>query len=195
MHCCSAVKRRLGFWLAICLLALVPVSQADNDDVPVTVRYATFDISGDNLMLDAAFTIRLSNAQVDGLKKGLSLSYVTEFQLQRTQSWWFNVSVIDAARTGRLSYSLLTRRYQLETPERFKAFDTLAEALSELGRYDNWVVGNKSQLISGAHYQAALRIRLGQGPLSIPLQFKPFDFALGKMWGDSDWYKWGYTAP
>lgn len=188
MPCFSAAKRAVIYFLAAFLaLGAMPAQAAKSDEL-VSVLYATLKPADDNLVLNAALTVRLNKTQEDALKKGLSLHFVTDFELERTRSWWFNENQIEISRGGRLSYNLLTRRYQIETADGFKAFDTLTDALTELGRIDLWVVGPKKLLKSGEHYVAAMRLRLDQGQLPKPLQINAL--ASGKWEVESEWHTW-----
>lgn len=184
----SAVKR-VAFWClaAFLVLGVVPAQAAKGAEA-VSVLFATLKPAEDNLVLSAAMTVRLNKTQEDALKKGLSLHFVTDFELERTRTWWFNESLAEASRGGRLSYNLLTRRYQIETTDSFKAFDTQAEALAELGRAEAWVVGARKLLRPGERHVARLRLRLDQGQLPKPLQINAL--ASGKWEVESEWHAW-----
>ncbi len=193
MPCFSAVnfgaaKRAVIYFLAAFLaLGAMPAQAAKSNEL-VSVLYATLKPADDNLVLNAALTVRLNKTQEDALKKGLSLHFVTDFELERTRSWWFNDTLIEVSRVGRLSYNLLTRRYQIETADSFKAVDTLTEALTELGRIELWTVGSKKLLKPGERYVAAMRMRLDQGQLPKPLQINAL--ASGKWEVESEWHTW-----
>ena len=184
-----SVGRR--FLLLFCLVfAAIPLHAADPGE-PVTVLYATLKPAGDDWALNAALNVRLNRTQEEALKKGIPLHFVTEFKLQRVRWWWFNEDIAVASRIGRLNYSPLTRRYQLETMDGFKAYDTLLEALSELGRIENRVIAPGKPLKPGNTYLAALRMRLDVGQLSKPLQINAL--ASGKWDVESDWHEWEVT--
>lgn len=193
MPCFSAVnfgaaKRAVIYFLAAFLaLGAMPAQAAKSNEL-VSVLYATLKPADDNLVLNAALTVRLNKTQEDALKKGLSLHFVTDFELERTRSWWLNETLVEVSRVGRLSYNLLTRRYQIETADSFKAVDTLTEALTELGRIELWTVGAKKLLKPGERYVAAMRMRLDQGQLPKPLQINAL--ASGKWEVESEWHEW-----
>jgi len=107
------------------------------------------------------------------------------------RSWWLNEDIVVTSRIGRLNYSPLTRRFQVETVEGFKAYDTLPEALAELGRLENWAVATKKTLKPGHTYKAAMRMRLDLGLLSKPLQINAL--ATGKWEVEGDWHVWEVT--
>lgn len=179
------------FLLLFCLaLAAMPVQRADADDA-VTVLYATLQPSGDEWVLNASLNVRLNRTQEEALKKGIPLHFVTEVRLQRVRWWWFNEDLAVASRIGRLNYNPLTRRYQVETVDGFKAYDTLPEALAELGRIENQAIHPGKALKPGRTYLAALRMRLDVGQLSKPLQINAL--ASGKWDVEGDWHEWEVT--
>lgn len=176
------------FLILFSLLAVPPSTQAAGPDEAVSVLYAALTPSDDNWVLNAALNVHLNRTQEDGLKKGIPLNFVTEAKLQRVRSWWFNEDIAEASRVGRLNYSPLTRRYQLETREGFKAYDTLPEALAELGRIENWAFVPNKSIKTGNAYLVGLRLRLDVGQLSKPLQVNAL--ASGKWEVEGDWYEW-----
>lgn len=172
-------------------LFAVPAHAAKVDEA-ITVLFADLKPVEDQWALNAAFNVHLNRTQEEALKKGVSLYFVTEAELQRVRGWWwFNEDLAIVSRIGRLNYSLLTRRYQVETVENFKAFDTLPEALAELGRIGNWVITPKKTLKAGNTYLAAIRMRLDLGLLSKPLQINAL--ATGKWEVEGEWYEWEIT--
>lgn len=186
----SFFAARVALMLFSLLAASLPARAAAADEA-VTVLYAALKPAGDDWVLDAALNVRLNRTQEDGLKKGIPLNFVTEARLRRVRPWWFNEDIAVASRIGRLNYSPLTRRYQLETREGFKAYDTLAEALAELGRVENWAIVAGKSVKAGNTYVAGLRLRLDVGQLSKPLQISAL--ASGKWEVESDWHEWEVT--
>lgn len=186
---CSALSRFA--WLLCCFLLVAQPASAAKPDEAITVQSAELKPTEENWVLNAAFNVKLNRTQEEALKKGIALYFVTEVEVQRQRSWWFNDDIAATSRIGRLSYSPLTRRYQVETVEAFKAYDTLAEALTELGSMENWIITAKKTLKQGNSYTAAIRMRLDQGLLSKPLQINAF--ATGKWEVEGDWYEWEVT--
>ena len=179
------------FLFLLCLAFVAMPIRADAADDAVSVLYATLKPVDDNWVLDAALNVRLNRTQEEAVKKGIPLNFVTEVKLQRVRTWWFNEDVVVTGRIGRLNYSPLTRRYQIESAEGFKAYDTLAEALAELGRNENWVIATSKTIKPGNAYLAALRMRLDVGQLSKPLQINAL--ASGKWEVESNWHEWEVT--
>jgi hypothetical protein len=173
------------------LLAAAPVGVARAEEA-IMVLFATLKPAEDSWAVDAAFNVRLNRTQEEALKKGIPLHFVTEFELQRVRGWWwFNEDLVVTSRSGRLNYSPLTRRYQVETVEGFKAYDTLPEALAELGRIEKWAITPQKTLKAGNRYLAAMRMRMDIGQLSKPLQLNAL--ASGKWEVEGNWHEWEVT--
>jgi hypothetical protein len=176
-------------WLALaCLLLMITPALAAKPEESIAVESAQLKQVGDQWTLSAEFAVQLNKTQEEALKKGVTLHFVTDFELERVRSWWLNESLTQANRIGRLNYSPLTRRYQVETIDGYKAYDTLADALDSLGRIDGWAVAPKRMLKPGERYLAALRMRLDLGLLSKPLQINAL--ATGKWDVEGDWHEW-----
>jgi hypothetical protein len=183
-RCFNALERAL--LLAVCILMLVMPASAANESV--SVQSAELKLAGDSWMLNADFNLQLNRTQEEALKKGVTLHFVTDFELERVRSWWLNETLAEANRIGRLNYSPLTRRFQVETLEGYKAYDTLHEALAGLGHLEDWAVAPKKMLKPGERYLAAVRMRLDLGLLSKPLQINAL--ATGKWEVEGDWHEW-----
>ena len=186
MPFCNVLSRALI--ILFCLFAATPPALAGKPEESITIQSAQLKQSGENWVLDAAASVKLNKTQEEALKKGVTLHFVTDFELERVRSWWLNESLIEANRIGRLNYSPLTRRYQIETTEGYKAFDTLPEALAGLGLIEGWVITPKKALKQGERYLAAMRMRLDLGLLSKPLQINAL--ATGKWDVEGDWHEW-----
>lgn len=185
------LPRHVLLLLTAFIFVVMPVHAAKEDEA-VAVLFAELKPSDESWVLNAAFNVRLNRTQEEALKKGISLHFVTEVELQRMRGWWwFNEDVITTSRIGRLNYSPLTRRYQVETVDGYKAYDTLFEALAELGRIENWVIAPKKTLKAGNNYLAAIRLRLDRGQLSKPLQINAL--ASGKWEVEGEWHEWEVT--
>lgn len=180
-----------ALWFLLCLLlAAAPLRMAKADEA-ITLLFAALKPAEESWVVDAAFNVRLSRSQEEILKKGVPLHFVTEVELERVRNWWLNEDLVVASRIGRLNFSPLTRRYQVETVEGFKAYDTLPEALAELGRIEAWAITPSKTLKPGSRYKAAIRMRMDLGHLSKPLQINAL--ASGKWEVEGDWHEWEVT--
>jgi hypothetical protein len=143
--------------------------------------------------LEANYDLRLSETLEEALVRGLTLNFVTEFELVYRRWWTFNLwnKVISDFRTRqRLDYNALTRQYRLSFGSLNQSFDTLEEALAVLGEVRYAPAVRFQEVDPQAVYLAALRLRLDTSQLPKPLQIN----ALGSRdWNlSSDWYRWTF---
>jgi len=186
MRCFSVLSRAL--LLAASLIFFTMPASAGKQEESISVQSAQLKPSEEGWVLNASFVVQLNRTQEEALKKGVTLHFVTDFELERARSWWLNESLIEVNRIGRLNYSPLTRRYQIETVEGYRGYDTLADALAGLGRIENWAIAPKKAIKPGERYLAAIRMRLDLGLLSKPLQINAL--ATGKWDVEGDWHEW-----
>jgi hypothetical protein len=143
--------------------------------------------------LEAHYDLSLSESLLEALVRGLTLNFVTEFELVYPRWWTFNLwnRVISDFRTRhRLAYNPLTRQYRLSFGSLHRSFDTLDEALAALGEVRYAPAVRFQEVDPRAVYLAALRLRLDTSQLPKPLQMN----ALGSRdWSlNSDWYRWTF---
>ena len=62
-------------------------------------------------LLSAEINLELSPALEQLVKKGVTLHFVTEFQLTKGRWYWFDEKVVDVQRTSKISYQALTDQY------------------------------------------------------------------------------------
>ena len=144
----------------------------------------------DGYVLSADFKFDLSPRLEEAVNKGLTLYFVTDFELTRGRWYWFDEKLASRSITYRLSYHALTRQYRLSTGGLHQSFETLSDAMRVLSRLRNWtVIENGEKFVrNGGTYQAALRLHLDINQLPRPFQLT----ALGsKEWNlDSEWKIW-----
>lgn len=144
--------------------------------------------------LDAALDVALNNTLVDALERGVHLHFVLELEINRPRGWWwFDEGIAQPERKMRLYYHLLLRRFVVETGYTTRTVASLAEALEQLGRVDDWQILERGELKTGRRYNARLRLRLDTAML-------PKALSIGAVTGDkwtlvSPWYAWSFAAP
>ncbi len=156
------------------------------------IRAASIDVSEDQYVLNADISADLTPLLADVVGRGVSLFFVTEFELRSPRWYWFDEEVVSKTVTYRLSYQSLTRQYRLTTGTLHQNFSTVEEAMRTMLRIRNWGVSERSGLRPGRSYNAALRFRLDVAELPKPLQVSAFgrkDWNLG-----TDWYRWTFVA-
>lgn len=156
------------------------------------IRSATLLPVDDQYVLNADIVAELTPLLSDVVARGVSLYFITEFELSAPRWYWLDEEVVSKTLTHRLSYQSLTRQYRLTTGVLHQNFASAEEALRTMLRIRNWGIADRGALKSGRAYNAALRFRLDVGELPKPLQVSAFgrkDWNLG-----SDWYRWTYVA-
>jgi hypothetical protein len=144
-------------------------------------------------LLNATFDVRLGHVVEDALTRGVSLNFVTEFELEYPR-WYFlnlwNKGIASYRNEQKLSYNVLTRQYRLSIGSLHQNFDSLSEALAVMGRTRNRLVAPQAALANGEVYIAGVRMALDTSQLPKPLQIN----ALGSRdWNlSSDWYRWTF---
>jgi hypothetical protein len=176
-------------WLALSLLFLFlcfPLARADGIDV----QTAALKAERDAYVLEARVKIGLNTTLVDALQRGVTLTFLREFRLERSRTWWFDSEIVALRQDISLSYRPLLKRYLVETDLGSESFDTLDQALEELGRIDDWSVIGRSALGESLRYQGALRMRLDLSSLTKPIQVNAF--ASNKWRLESEWHEWQF---
>lgn len=110
----------------------------------IEVKSAELEVVDESLVLKANLEIGLSPALEEALNKGVPLNFVVDFELKKPRWYWLDESIVAAQRHYRLSYHALTRQYQLNFSDQYQNFSSLNEALRELGRLQEWLVGEKA---------------------------------------------------
>jgi hypothetical protein len=168
-------------------LAPTPATAAEAE-----IRNVALVLADDTYVLNADIVAELTPLLADVVARGVSLYFVTEFELAAPRWYWLDEEIVTKSLTYRLSYQSLTRQYRLTSGALHQNFGSLEEALRTMLRIRNWSVAERAALRVGRSYNAALRFRLDVAELPKPLQVS----ALGrKDWNlSSDWYRWTFAA-
>ncbi|MCX7255321.1 MAG: DUF4390 domain-containing protein [Polaromonas sp.] len=136
----------------------------------------------DGIYLSALVRFELSAVVEDALLKGIPAFFVIEADIYRDLWYWRNPRVASAARTLRLSYQPLTRRWRVNIVPGLisgstglratlsQHYDTLPEALSAVQRVARWRIAEASELDPDAPYLLSLNFRLDLSQLPRPFQ-------------------------
>jgi hypothetical protein len=159
----------------------------------VLIKSAELQPSDAGYTLEATYDVGLTPTLEEALVRGLTLTFVTEFELVYPRWWTFNLwnrTVSEFRTQHRLSYSTLARQYRLAFGSLHQSFDTVAEALAVLGRVRFAPAVRFPEVEPGLVYLAALRLRLDTSQLPKPLQI---DALASNDWNlSSDWYRWTF---
>ncbi|MDR3055391.1 MAG: DUF4390 domain-containing protein [Zoogloeaceae bacterium] len=142
--------------------------------------------------LSADFHIDFNARLEEAVTRGVPLTFVLEFELERPRWYWSDELVASKSQTWRLSYHALTRQYRLSTGSLHQSFSTLENALQFLAHIRNFQVV-EGNLKVGERYRANLRLRLDISQLPKPFQVSAFT---NRDWNlDSEWARWKFVVP
>jgi len=167
----------------------------------ITVRKAAIRVTEEGYKLTANFDIKLTSLVEQALTHGITLNFISEFELNRSRWYWFNEIAIKSEETTKLSYSALTRQYRIKHEDLFQNFNNLDDALRALGNQSSKIIPgallNKSNgyfasiFSSNANFTAFARMKLDISQLPKPLQVNALTSDDWKL--DSDSYSWFLT--
>ena len=179
-----SLRLLVSLLLALTLAWNTPV-RASN----IEVSRISLEGNDDGYALDADFYIELNPRLEDAINKGVALYFEVEFELTRKRWYWFDDS-INRQLMLRLSYHALTRQYRVSSGALYQSFSSLTEALRVLSRVRSWQVLEHRDIITGADYQAGLRMRLDVTQLPKPFQVNALT---SREWNlASEWRRWPF---
>ncbi|HET9762989.1 MAG TPA: DUF4390 domain-containing protein [Casimicrobiaceae bacterium] len=188
----SPTNRFLGL---LCLAASLCLCQANwmtpahADTIPV--KSAELRPEDDSYALEAQFDVSFNATLEEALQKGVSLYFVLEFELVRPRKYWLDERVASQSIQYRISYSPLTQHYRVTSGLLSQQFSSLDEVEHLLSRVASRPVVAADALTKGAHYEAAVRLRLDVTQLPKPFQVNAL---ASKEWSlSSEWYRWSFT--
>jgi len=178
-----------GF-LCATLLLLPPLAAPVRADT-IAVQSAELVPDEDEYVLSAQFDVAINSTLEEALQNGVSLYFVLEFELGRPRWYWVDEKVAQLTVQYRLAYSPLTRQYRLTTGLLGQQLDSLDEVQRLLSRVVARPVVRKDALVTGARYDAAVRLRLDVAQLPKPFQINAL---ASRDWSlQSEWYRWSFV--
>jgi hypothetical protein len=136
----------------------------------------------DGIYLSAQVQFELPPVVEDALLKGIPAFFVMEADIHRDRWYWSNLRVSSAARTVRLAYQPLTRRWRVNmvtglitSSSGLRAtlsqhYDTLPEALAAIQRVARWRIADATEVEADALYLLDFSFRLDLSQLPRPFQ-------------------------
>lgn len=136
----------------------------------------------DGIFLSALVRFDLPSVIEDALLKGVPVFFVVEAEITRDRWYWTDQQVASAARTLRLAYQPLTRRWRVNIVSGLitsssglratlnQNYESLDEALSAIQRVARWKIAEAVEVGSDAAYQLDLNFRLDLSQLPRPFQ-------------------------
>ncbi len=141
--------------------------------------------------INAQASFTFPPAVATALNKEEELVFVTEIQVLREREFLPADGVIDLSINRRLAFHALTRKYIVDdlTFSRHAVFDSLDEALEELGRYRDLAVVDKMLAVGSGATHMRMRLRLSRRHL--PPLLRARSLVSPDWWRmSSDWYRW-----
>ena len=182
-----ASRAALAHALGIALLAMASGAHAEG----ITVQRAVIEPAEDGWQLEADFDIQFSPRLEEAVNRGVTLTFVVDFDLARPRWYWFDEKPVQLSQTYRISYTPLLRQYRLTVGNVYQNFTRIEEVTRVLSRLRGWHVANQGALKKDQVYQASLRMRLDPSQLPKPFQVNAItsrDWTLA-----SDWHRWTLT--
>jgi hypothetical protein len=141
--------------------------------------------------LNADVQLELGPALEELVNKGVTLHFVTEFQLTKKRWYWLDNKIVDVQRVSKISYQALTNQYRVTLGTFSLTAATLKQALAAVKTIEDWVVIDSVAFELNQAYQAAVRIRLDTNQLAKPFQVNAIN---SKSWNlQSDWYRFDFV--
>lgn len=178
---------RRKFLVAVLGLALAAVAVPGRAE-GIHAKHIELQPRDEHLVLSGGFEVQLNDKLEEALKRGVTITFIQEFEMDRPRDYWLAEGIADTARILKLSYNALLRSFVVNTAGRLNNFDNLNEALAAVGSLNEWAVVERQHLKKNAKYRAAARLRVDPSQLPKPLQVSAFASDRWQM--DSDWIRW-----
>jgi hypothetical protein len=145
----------------------------------------------EGLALSTQLQFELPPVVEDALLKGIPLFFVLEADTYRDRWYWADQRVASSARTMRLAYQPLTRRWRVNVASGVisnsgglratlnQNYDSLSEALNGIQRLARWKFADNAELSPDGVYRLEFSFRLDLSQLP-----RPFQIGVA---GQSDW--------
>jgi len=187
----AGTDRGIRVVLAVVLLVLAMLAAATARADTIVVKSAELRAEEDGYYLNADFAFSINSTLDEALQKGVPLYFLLEFELSRPRWYWLDEKVISVTTQYRVSYNALTRQYRIASGLLGQNFESLDEVERFLSRVTSREVARRDQLVKGAQYVAALRLRLDVNQLPKPFQMSALT---SREWTlQSEWHAWGFT--
>ena len=192
----APVTRRLSVLLTRWLLAtflltsmLAPAQAAEG----IELVQAHLENSEEGTRLSATFSLELNHNLEEALTRGIPLHFTTDVELRRPRWYWFDETTLNASRTIRIEYNVLTRQYRGGVAGSVQqSFPTFDDAMSLVRRPSRWVVAERGSLKTGEVYNVSLRMRLNLEYLPKPFQVNALNNSDWRL--SSDWRNFHFKA-
>ena len=182
--------RQIYNWIAKAIFLMVIMTSVTHAD-EIKFKKITLVPSDKVWLLSAEINLELSPALEQLVKKGVTLHFVTEFQLTKGRWYWFDEKVVDVQRTSKISYQALTDQYRVTLGSVTITAANLKQAMGAVSSIDDWAVIEQPMVSPNQTYVAAIRMKLDTNQLAKPFQVNAIN---SKAWNlQSEWSKFDFT--
>ena len=182
--------RQIYNWIAkatFLMVMMIGIVHADE----IKFKKITLAPSDKAWLLSAEINFELSSALEQLVKKGVTLHFVTEFQLTKGRWYWFDEKVVDIQRTSKISYQALTDQNRVTLASVTLTAANLKQAMGAVSSIDDWAVIEQSMVNPNQTYVAAIRMKLDTNQLAKPFQVNAIN---SKAWNlQSEWSRFEFT--
>ena len=141
-------------------------------------------------VLDADVSLELTPALEQLVIKGVTLHFVTEFQLTKSRWYWFDAKTVDVQRISKISYQALTNQYRVTLGSFTLNAANLKQAIAAVKTIEDWTVVELAGIDQNQTYQAAVRMRLDTNQFAKPFQVNAIN---SKSWNlQSEWQRFEF---
>ncbi len=159
----------------------------------IEIRRAALTERDEGYVLEADFDIQLTPTLEEALAKGVTLTFLFEWEILRPRWYWLNERVAGGQQSYRLAYQPLTRQYRVTVGQLFTSFANLDDVVRFISRVRRPQVADSGTFKKDQTYQAAVRLRLDITQLPKPFQVNALasrDWNIG-----SEWFRWSFNGP
>jgi Domain of unknown function (DUF4390) len=141
-------------------------------------------------VLDADVSLELTPALEQLVNKGVTLHFVTEFQLTKNRWYWFDAKTVEVQRISKISYQALTNQYRVTLGSFTLNAANLKQAIAAVKTIEDWTVVELAGIDQNQTYQAAVRMRLDTNQFAKPFQVNAIN---SKSWNlQSEWQRFEF---
>lgn len=153
----------------------------------IAIHKAEVRVSEDSFQLATDFKINLSSVVEQALSHGVTIYFVSEFNVTSSRWYWLDEQIAKSGQTIKLSYNVLTRQYRIARGMLYQNFPSLDEALQTIQHQSSAPI-LISSLKKDGNYLASARLKLDVTQLPKLLQVNALT---SKEWElDSNSYRW-----
>ena len=182
--------RQIYNWIAKAIFLMVIMTSVTHAD-EIKFKKITLAPSDKVWLLSAEINLELSPALEQLVKKGVTLHFVTEFQLTKGRWYWFDEKIVDVQRTSKISYQALTDQYRVTLGSVTITAANLKQAMGAVSSIDDWAVIEQPMVNPNQTYVAAIRMKLDTNQLAKPFQVNAIN---SKSWNlQSEWSRFEFT--